>query len=214
MRLKEIVSDIWDVSFNSKRKLASTFLRFQEHYESPEFKGEIFSLEEYRKWYIENSKKGKKTGKFTYHEDWSGFNIPSFILDPFRKGHFDPLSNNEKNFLKLFEGFDKNKFYILGTLEWDQGILDHEVAHGLFYTNNLYKKQVLAVLKDLCPESFYDMISYLHDLGYHDDVLQDEIQAWLLTDLTKLEENGVCCDDLKFANLKLRNIFKQYYVGD
>jgi len=55
-------------------------LRFEEYYESPRFKGRIFTFDEYRKWYVKNSPKGKKTGRFTYYSDWSGFNIPSYAL--------------------------------------------------------------------------------------------------------------------------------------
>ena len=41
--------------------LASAFLRFQEHYESPKFRGEIFSLEEFMDWYA------VEVGNFTYY---------------------------------------------------------------------------------------------------------------------------------------------------
>lgn len=77
MNCKEILPHIFHVNFSSQEELASTFLRFQEHFESPSFKGKIFSLDDYKRWYIKHSPNGQKTGEFTYYSDWSGFNIPS-----------------------------------------------------------------------------------------------------------------------------------------
>lgn len=45
---REIVDRIHVATFDTQRELCSTFLRFQEHYESPEFRGKVFSLAEYR----------------------------------------------------------------------------------------------------------------------------------------------------------------------
>ena len=103
MKVKEIIKNIFHISFSTQHELASTFLRFQEYYESPKFRGKIFSFYEYKKWYTANSPKGKKTGKFTYYKDWGGFNIPSYVLKPFYQGKFNPLSNKEKKFLRAFK---------------------------------------------------------------------------------------------------------------
>src|SRR3989344_6116167 len=88
----------------SQYQLAATFMRFQEHYESPYFRKKIFSVEEYMDWYA------RKRGNFTYYKDWSGFNIPSWVLAPFYEGKFDPLLEKERVFLKLFSGI-QDKFY-------------------------------------------------------------------------------------------------------
>ena len=95
MKLEELIENIYHVSFPTRKEAASTFLRFQEHYESPQFRGKIFSLDEFKEWYTANSEKGKAKGKFTYYDDWGGFNIPSYILEPFYKGLFNPLSEKE-----------------------------------------------------------------------------------------------------------------------
>ncbi|MBW3011416.1 hypothetical protein KY326_04315, partial [Candidatus Woesearchaeota archaeon] len=104
MKLIELTRDIFHVMFPTQLELTSTLLRFQEHFEGQEFKGKIFTLEEYKEWYVANSVMGKKTGMFTYYEDWSGFNFPSDTLGPFSDGKFDPLSDAESHFLNLFRG--------------------------------------------------------------------------------------------------------------
>lgn len=136
------------LTFDSQQNIASTFCRFQEHYESPNFREKIFSLEEFQKWYIQNSPNGRKTGDFTYYSDWNGFNIPSSTLQPFYDGRFNPLSDAEKRILDMFEN-ETGVFYIIGihkgTEKIDQ-LLRHETAHGLFYTNDDYRTQVLSLL--------------------------------------------------------------------
>jgi len=89
--------------FPTQRDVTLTLLRFQEHYESPKFRGKIFSLEEFKRWYVANSPNGIKTGEFTYYTDWNGFNIPSYVLQPFRDGKFNPLSEQERKFLDIFK---------------------------------------------------------------------------------------------------------------
>src|SRR3990167_8171616 len=112
IKLEEIIKNIFHLNVDTQEELTTTFLRFQEHYESPEFKGKIFTLEEFKKWYILNSPNGKKTGRFTYYEDWAGFNIPSEVLEPFYEGKFNPLADYEQKFLDLFKEKRDGKFYV------------------------------------------------------------------------------------------------------
>jgi len=107
------------------------------------------SLDEFKEWYTQNSPEGKKKGEFTYYMDWAGFNIPSYILKPFYDGKFDPLSVREQEFLKFFED-KQEKFYVIGTTgDTELYALRHETAHGLFYTNEDYRREVLGVLDEI-----------------------------------------------------------------
>src|ERR1035437_10032699 len=136
-----IRDDIFLLEFETQFELTSTFLRFQEFYESPEFQGKIFTLKEYKKWYT------KVKGKFSYYTDWGGFNIPSKVLKLFYLGKFDPQSKSEKQLLDLFKD-DKGKFYIIGTYrrndrKWKDSMIMHETAHALFSLDIKYRTQVL-----------------------------------------------------------------------
>ena len=51
MRVREAAPGIFVIRFRSQYELASTFLRFQEHYESARFKNRVFTLEEFMDWY-------------------------------------------------------------------------------------------------------------------------------------------------------------------
>lgn len=179
MKIKKTKIDdrIYLLIFKNQYEITSTLLRFQEYYESPFFRGKIFSLKEFKEWYIKNSPNGKKSGRFTYYTDWNGFNIPSYILKPFYKGKFNPLSQKEKRLLDLFEN-NKSRYYIVGihkNMKNVEDILKHETAHGLFYTNQKYKKDVLAILKEFDIEKIKEELRYK---GYCEEVLNDEVHAY------------------------------------
>jgi len=106
---KALAKNIHLLTFENQFDITSTLLRFQEHYESPKFKGQFFTLEEFKEWYIKNSPKGIETGEFTYYSDWNGFNIPSYVLRPFYENKFKNLSEAEKNILNIFKN-KKNLF--------------------------------------------------------------------------------------------------------
>ena len=42
---------IYLLEFDTQYALTSTLLRFEESYESPEYKGNIFTLSEFKRWY-------------------------------------------------------------------------------------------------------------------------------------------------------------------
>lgn len=169
------------LTFETQQDVTSTFLRFQEHYESPKFAGMVFSLDEYKEWYVKNSPNGIKTGEFTYYTDWSGFNIPGTILLPFYEGKFHPLSEAEEIILEMFKD-EQNPFYIIGVHKESKSfekLLRHETAHGLFYTNPEYKKEALEII------SKYDTSEVRKDLlasgGYGENVLDDEVHAYSIS---------------------------------
>ena len=209
MKAEEILPKIYHINFKTQKELTSTFLRFQEYYESPKFRNKVFTLKEYKKWYIKNSEKGKKFNKFTYYCDWSGFNIPSYILKPFYKGKFNPLSKKEKNLLRVFTNI-KGDFYIIGTFGLKK-TLKHEIAHGLFYTNNSYKKEILKVLSKINKECQNKLNKYLSDSGgYHKNSWQDETQAYLLTHTEELHDTGINKTYLIKLKKRIDNIYKKY----
>ncbi len=203
-----ITRNIHLLIFDNQIEIASTLLRFEEHYESPEFRGKIFSLKDYKDWYIANSPRGKKTGKFTYYTDWDGFNIPSYVLKPFFEGKFNPLSIKEKKVLDMFKNTNEPYYIIAIHREMYELslLLRHEVAHGLFYTDKNYKKEVLNVLSMFDKEKILKGIR-INFAGYHQAVMDDEIHAYSLTSnkrvKTKYEER---------LKMMLEDVYKDYLM--
>ncbi len=211
MDLTEVVKNIFHAKFEKQEDLAFTFLRFQEHYESPVFQGKIFGMDEYRKWYVANSPEGRKNGRFTYDEDWEGFNVPSHVFEPFYGGEFNPLSQREIGLLDALKSRRGNRFYVIGTLGDDYGTDKHEIAHGLFYTNPEYHEEVMQTLDSLSLNLKQGVLNYLKaSAGYHPSVHTDEMHAYLLTDYKSLKKYGLNKRELRTARRRLDEIFRKH----
>lgn len=171
--LKKTPYNSYCVSADSDRELARSFLRFQEYYESPNdaFRGKIFTIGQYRSWYEQ------KYGSFSYETDWTGFNIHSYVLKPFREGLFDPLLQEEKNLVSLFVNAPSTKFYIVGANTND--VLHHELNHALYAYSRDYSTEVNKIF-DANLEHIKYALEYLLNKGYCKYLLYDELQAYIL----------------------------------
>lgn len=154
---------------DSQDELGLTFMRFQEHYEGPEFKGKIFTQGQLKKWYSETY------GTNSYHYDWIGYNFPSSVLIPFKQGLFDPLTTEETRLLDLFK-YRNDDFYIIGAQ--NKNVLRHELAHALYASNPMYKLSVDKFISQN-KNKLKKTIAYLTQKGYCKDVINDELQAYI-----------------------------------
>jgi len=195
--------EIYLIESQDRQNLAETFMRFQEFYESPVFAGKHFSVAEFASWYA------MEYGSFSYARDWSGFNIPSWVMDPFKNGNFDPLTEKEKKLLEILKG-TSNKDYIIGVTpqdEWYKDTIKHEFVHGCFFTNPEYRKTVDNFIKGQNPEAIKKALSLM---GYGKDVLNDETNAYLLTEPQTLGYYVSLGDGVKLRD-KLDYIFQKYF---
>lgn len=216
MKIEEIVNKVYLINCPTIFELASTLVRFQEHYDSPKFKGQIFTLDEFAAWYSSFN-----DGKFTYYEDWLGFNFPSEVFNPFYGGKFDPLTEQETGVLDAFR--DKaEKFYVIGTADDIEAnpstaAIKHEIAHGLFYTNLEYRKEALAELAKVDINPIREALIHMN-CGYNDDqyIMQDEAHAYILDgpEYLKSEDVGLKpCDAEKYAeaSIVINGVFQRFY---
>ena len=195
---RKLAKGIFLLRFRSQYELTSTFLRVQEHYESPEFHGRSFTLEQYMDWYAETH------GNFTYYQDWSGFNVPSTAFQPFYEGRFDPLSEKEKRLLALFRNL-KDRFYVIGIYRGSAtGNLTHELAHALFFTNTDYRQ---AVREAMSGYNVSALERQLAKAGYARHVIPDETQAYLIAPSGRL---GKASHALRPLRRQLRALFREH----
>lgn len=182
LSIELIKPKVYRVKASSREELALTFLRFQEYYESPKFKSKIFTLGQFRDWYI------KQNGSFSYPQDWTGFNIPSWVLEPFKQGLFDPLTKQELVFLNKFKN-KKGNFYIIGSND-NSETLRHELSHALFFTNTAYRSRVVEILSKFKKQT-RSLELYLKKIGYHRSVIEDEVNAYITTSSDFLSLEGI-----------------------
>ena len=157
-------------------ELCYTFLRPQEFYEGEfdEIRGKVFTLDQFIELYS-----NQHGGKFTYLTDWGGFNIPSNIYERFLR-KFE-LASEERAMSELVDSCKPDgKYYIIGTYGMGSA-LDHEIAHAKYYLVDEYKEQVDSITKSLPEDMFSTVKQYLLNTGYCENVIRDEIQAYVGT---------------------------------
>lgn len=170
------------MNFFERYDMCMTFLRYQEYYESPspDFRSKSFAILDFMRWY--SFKFGE--GAFTYATDWAGFNIPDYVIKDVRDLGIPDKNSYDKQMWKVYKECKKKakgeKFYIIGDTETG-GALSHEIAHGFFYINSEYKKEMMKLVASMDPELRKAMDNHLGKLGYASQVFVDEIQANMST---------------------------------
>jgi len=195
----QITDHITHLEYVCGRTVSLAFMRFQEHYEGPEYRGKIFTIGQYKSWYAQ------KHGGNTYEHDWGGFNIPDWVLKPFIQGLFDPLTEAEEEIIELFR-YRTDKFYVIGTGVGNEEAIDHEICHGLYYTIPKYRAAVDAALDEWDLSEVED---WLRSKKYCEEVLKDECHAYISADSEYLGDQGVTpCEEL---HKKLRKIKSRFF---
>lgn len=189
--VKEILPNIFAVIVKNNYDRGMLFCRYQEFYESPfsEIRGMNFSLEYFMKHYSE------KNGKthFSYPYEWVGYNIPSNKLFEANKLFKDNFTEYDKIMCKIINYCDTvvrerndntiQHWYLIGVDKLSSGVMNHEIAHGLYYTNPHYKVEMDYLTMHINPKTYESLRSSLVKVGYDNDktIIDDEIQAFMST---------------------------------
>lgn len=181
MKVTEVTEGLFWLKFRTPKAAAKTFLRVQERFESPVFRGKIFTVKQVQKYF-------RQTFKTDYYDAYDGFNIPATALRPFIRGKFDPLNQAEKKLADLFRD-RKGKYYIVASAHGDNLTLKHELTHGLFYLNDEYRKAVKKILSK--TSVLKSILKCLEKDGYHPDICDDEANAYLMCNQDYLKAIGV-----------------------
>ena len=190
--MKQTKPGVFAVKVEDEYHRAMLFLRCQEHYESnlEGIRGSHFDIfeymDKYRKW------KGEFT--FTYTQDWAGFNVPDYIVETCTKHVLDARNGvfptpYDYVMASIIESVKmqikgNKRWYLLGVDSFESQTMDHEVAHGLYYVSPKYKKVTSNMVHSLPPGIYSGMKELLLHMGYCDEVISDEIQAFLSTGIT------------------------------
>lgn len=211
---------LFHFKFPNQYVLTATLMRMQEFYESPyeNIRGKYFTVEEYMDSYADINE------NFTYNTDWNGFNIPGNAIVKFYKlfKEQNDLLKKEEQFISLLmktltnhgidkEGFEAGNFYVIAT--HDERDVNHEIAHGLFYLNEDFKKEMMDLNhKNKELEYWFEAIM---EMGYCDDVLYDEVQAYLSTSsMVYLDEHFSGIDIDWKSVLEYQKVFDRFTQDD
>jgi len=204
--IREIIPKVYFLTYDTRYNLCMSFVRIQEFYESPFYKGKYFTLEDFMDyWSLEFG-----NGSFDYTSSWDGFNFSGNVLNKWiQLFSRAPLREKENailttmiNKIKYWE--DLNDIYIIATHKENTAkrrkeIVEHELAHAMYCLYPKYKKSCDKLIEKL-KSTEWGMVKYsqtkikLNDMGYCDDVADDEMQAYWSTSNPK---------DSLFEKLKL-----------
>lgn len=186
----KLINKVYHVCFDNRYDLCMFFLRYAEYYESPnpQFRGKPFEILDFMEWYSKDRK-----GYFSYPGDWVGFNIPSKVINELNAcGIFDK-NKYDYEMIHLHRKLQREAsgdYYLIGSAfnKEDEAAhnatVDHELAHGMYYTIPLYKKQVDKLTKKLDRDFYNEICDWLKEIGYTKRVYKDETQAYLATGLS------------------------------
>ena len=202
--------------YNTQYEVASTFLRLQEFYESAydDIKGKVFDLETYMDAYAEDK------GNFTYTADWSGFNVPGEVADNFNDLYSEKMLTKEYDLFDLITEHTHQfeKYYIIASSKYGgmyndpREVQNHELAHGMCYLVPEYQQEQQAVV-DIIKEEHPIFAKKLVEMGYCDDVIDDELHSYFATStMTYLADEGFkdCVIPWQLV-LKAQRIFENHY---
>lgn len=183
------------LNFETQYQLCSSFVRIQEFYESPyaRIRNQFFTLDMFMDAYVEDK------GEFTYFTDWSGFNVPGNAILNFwelYRGTLDAgyrydcnLRAKEHAVLSpVMPKLEKQEidFYIIGTYgaieETSKPYVDHEIAHAYYYLNHVYRRFCNEIYAELDQVVRSKVAVGLMEMGYSEQVIEDETQAYFATD--------------------------------
>ena len=214
-KVVEVKPRIYCVTVDDDYDRAMLFCRYQEFYESPykKFRGKPFTWMEYMRHY----KTAWKKRVFTYPEDWSGYNIPCNMIQQAHhifcgETEYDNIMNDiywycVKDSMEKNDGRQAD-WYLIGASSKDLKTMDHEIAHGLYFTNDEYKKSVSKLIKQIKPTHYEKLKNKLIKMGYVNDkkIIDDEINAFMSTGLY----NGLDTKELKKYEKEFIKNFKKF----
>lgn len=211
IKLFEIYPKIFAVVIKDDKLRARVFMRYQEFYESDSdtFRGKGFKWREFVDYY----KKKTKNDILTYHEDWSGYNLPCDSIESCIAvipdiNFFDLIMFSIVDTIKSQVGSDK--FYLIGIDQADGGdksLIEHELAHGLWFSSPQYKAAQLFNIDELPDYIDEPLRKKISGMGYGPNVIDDEIQAYLSTGIIN-PMNRI--KDIKKYQIIFRDTFNKF----
>ena len=187
IELFEVYPRIFALVIKDDKLRARVFLRYQEFYESDSdsFRGKGFKWKDYIDFYKEKTKKDY----FSYHEDFAGYNVPCDTIEACITkipdlNVYDMIMFSVVDTIKKIIGSDK--YYLIGIDQSngeDPSLIYHEVAHGLWFSDPIYKAKMTRVINNMDERVKNQMLKKIQGYGYGDNVYDDELQAYMSTGL-------------------------------
>jgi hypothetical protein len=175
MKVKIYNQNIIHLIFKNQKELTLTLCRPQEFYEcnSTKLRGKVFTFDQFIDHYTDEE------GYLTYFSYWSGFNLPGEVLEEFY--NLFMLTDREQKVKQITDKFKGKSYYVIAAKNGDSETLKHELVHAHYYLDPVYKQEANVLVKHMRPELRKQISSALKELGYSQNVMIDEINAYMST---------------------------------
>ena len=163
--------------------------------------------------YVKFYKEKTKQDIFTYHEDWSGYNIPCDSIESCIKvipdlNFYDLIMFSIVDTIRNIVGSEN--FYLIGIDQSngeDPSLIQHEIAHGLWFSDPTYKARQMQNIQNMDDQVREKFIDKIKKAGYGENVLNDELQAYLSTGTSPMMN---VVKDKKRNQIPFVNTFEKY----
>ena len=211
-KTKKPIKNCLLLEFNTQKDLALAFCRVEEYYEgNPKVNGKYLSFVEFIDAFMTDD------GELDYFQYWTGFNIPGNIFIKWSQKNMSEKTYWENALAyAVHSKLDLEKpFYVIGGVKGDIEVIDHEIAHALYYMNPEYKDMMdtanYQFYKNLRGE-YSKMVKALKKMGYGDNVIKDEVQAYMSTSGKKelVEKFGLDFTKIQGFRKLYRKVLSRY----
>jgi hypothetical protein len=198
--------------FKTQKDLALSFCRVEEYYEGNEkIRGQYLLMETFIDHFMDDD------GKINYFHYWTGFNIPGDVFSKWFKMHASDKSKWETALAEeVSKKIDFTKpFYVIGGKKGDMNVIDHELAHALYFMDKAYAAEMSEVTFRFCKEHRKDynkVVKKLKKMGYGENVIADEVQAYMSTSTKKelVEKFDIDFEGTKSIRTEFRKVLSKY----
>lgn len=213
MKCKKLANQLLLFTFKTQKEITTTFFRMEEYYESP-LKGLYQKKFNVFDFLIESM---NEHGQIDYFSKWIGFNIPGHSILEWSKLHCPDYTPKEIEVMNhITNKVDVLKpFYIIAAKEQNTKVMDHEIAHALYYLNENYKDRMLDMaikFRQFDRNNYNKMIKKLKNMGYNQSVFNDEVQAYMSTSTKKelVEKFGLDYETAMPLARQFRKVLQEY----
>lgn len=209
MKLARSANRVLHFEFPTNRDMTLTFFRVEEHYESiySNIREKTFTVMDFLETFTEED------GYFGYFENVYGFNVPGAAFKRFYERHHDQLTRRETELLaqvKAAVNWDDD-FYVIASVEGDDSTMTHELSHAIYYFNAEYRRRVAETIDHhlrLCL--LEEMKLGFREIGYVEDVFEDEIQAFMCSTKSKKLRKILGCSAKKEDRQPFIDLYEEF----
>lgn len=187
------------VIFPTRARMTHTLCRLQEFYESadPSIRGSVFTHSDLLRSLMSDN------GSVNYFQDTAGINFPRHALESFIVLFASTISDEEREFYDYLCDLEHRyqapfKYFLAVDASATDADSNHELSHALWHCRSSYRipcQHLLHTLRNQSPQLFHFLCQAMRRIGYHPDVWEDEIVAYLSTSSQIELESELCEGD-------------------